>query len=89
MFAKVTDCETETPATPKSFCEQVKRYFEHFREVGATNLQFVKISDNRARTMTLWPDEETAHFAIDAIVEVGNSIEGVSVVASKKGPILA
>ena len=39
--------------------------------------------------MTLWPDEETANFAINAIVEVDDSIEGVSVVASEKGPLLA
>ena len=66
MFATVTDCETRSTAPPESSCEQVKRYFEHFGEVGTTNLQFVKIGDNHARTMTLWPDEETANFAIDA-----------------------
>ena len=88
MFATVTDWETEVPATPESFCEQVKIAFQDFKSVGATNLRFIKTGDNTARTMTLWPDEETASFAIEAIAAVGSSLTGVKFVASTKGPVL-
>ena len=88
MYATVTDWETEAPTTPESFCEQVKVAFQDFKSVRATNLRFVKTSDNTARTITKWPDEETASFAIKAIEAVGSSITGVKFVASAKGQVL-
>ena len=39
--------------------------------------------------MTIWPDAETAEFAIEAIKEVGTSFSGITVVSSEKGPLLA
>ena len=56
--------------------------------MGATNLRFVKTGDNTARTITLWPNEETASFAIDAIEVFGGSLTRVKFVASAKGPVL-
>ena len=88
MYATVTDWETEAPATPESFCEQVKVAFQDFKSVGAINLRFIKTGDNTARTMTIWPDEETASFAIEAIETVGSSLTGVKFIASAKGPVL-
>ena len=88
MYATVTDWETEAPATPESFCEQVKVAFQDFKSVGAINLRFIKTGDNKARTMTIWPDEETASFAIEAIETVGSSLTGVKFIASAKGPVL-
>ena len=88
MYATVTDWETEAPTTPESFCEQVELAFQDFKSVGATNLRFVKTGDNTARTMTMWPDEETASFAIEAIEAVGSSLAGVKFVASAKGLVL-
>ncbi len=88
MFATVTDWETEVPETPESFCESVKTFFEDFKSIGAINLRFVKTGDNSARTMTMWPDEETASYAIEAIEAVGNSVSGVKFVTSAKGPVL-
>jgi hypothetical protein len=57
--------------------------------VGATNLRFVKTGDNRVRTMTLWPDEETADFAIEAIEALASSVQGVKFITAEKGPLLA
>lgn len=88
MYATVTDWETEAPTTPESFCEQVELAFQDFKSVGATNLRFVKTGDNTARTMTIWPDEETASFAIEAIEAVGSSLAGVKFIASAKGLVL-
>ena len=89
MYATITDWKTEMPATPESFAEAVGHYFEEFRKVGATNLRFVKTGDNRARTMTLWPYEETAEFAIEAIEAMAGSVQVVIFVAAEKGPLLA
>ena len=88
MYATVTDWETKASETPESFCESVKTFFEDFKSIGAVNLRFVKTGDNTARTMTLWPCEETASYAIEAIEAVGNSVSGVKFVTSAKGPVL-
>ena len=73
----------------EQIAEAVGDFFEEFRKVGATNLRFVKTGDNRARTMTLWPDEETAAFAIEAIEAMAGSVQVVIFVAAEKGPLLA
>ena len=73
----------------EQIAEAVGDFFEEFRKVGATNLRFVKTGDNRTRTMTLWPDEETAEFAIEAIEAMAGSVQGVIFVAVEKGPLLA
>ena len=52
MYATVTEWETEAPATPESFNEMVAIAFKDFKELGATNLRFIKTGKNRARTMT-------------------------------------
>ena len=88
MYATITDWQVEVPETPESFCENVKTFFEDFKNIGAINLRFVKTGENTARTMTLWPDEETASYAIEAIEAFANSITGVKFTASKKGPVL-
>ena len=89
MYATITDWKTEMPATPESFAEAVGHYFEEFRKVGATNLRFIKTGDTRARTMTMWPDEETAAFAMEAIEAMAGSMEGVTFITAEKGPLLA
>ena len=89
MHATITDWETEMPATPESFVEAVGDYFEEFRKVGATNLRVVETGDNRVCTITLWPDEETANFAIEAIETLASSVQGVKFITAEKGPLLA
>ena len=89
MYATVTDWETEDPATPESFNDMVALAFNEFKELGATNLRFIKTGETRARTMTLWPNEETASLAIEAIEAVATSYPGVRFITSEKGPLLA
>ena len=50
MYATVTEWETEAPATPESFNEMVAIAFIDFKELGATNLRFIKTGKNRARS---------------------------------------
>ena len=89
MYMTMTDWQIEMPATPETFAADVGVVFENFKEVGATNLRVCKISENRVRTVTIWPDAETAEFAIEAITEVGNSMSGITLAVSEKGPLLA
>ena len=89
VYMTITDWQTEMPATPEQFEADVGVAFENFKEVGATNLRICKISENRVRTMTIWPDAETAEFAIEAIKEVGASFSGITIASSEKGPLLA
>ena len=87
MYMTMTDWQIEMPATPETFAADVGVVFENFKEVVATNLRICKISENRVRTMTVWPDAETAEFAIEAIKEVATSFSGVTL--SEDGPLLA
>ena len=89
VYMTITDWRTEMPATPEQFAADVGVAFENFKEIGATNLLICKISENRVRTMTMWPDAETAAFAIEAITEVATSFSGITVAGSEKGPLLA
>lgn len=89
VYMTITDWRTEMPATPEQFAADVGVAFENFKEIGATNLLICKISENRVRTMTMWPDAETAAFAIEAITEVATSFAGITVAGSEKGPMLA
>ena len=89
MYMTMTDWQIEMPATPETFAADVGVAFENFKEVGAANLRICKISENRVRTMTIWPDAETAEFAIEAITEVATSFSGITVAGSEKGPLLA
>ena len=89
MYMTMTDWHIEMPATPETFAADVGVVFENFKEVGATNLRVCKISENRVRTMTVWPDAETAEFAIEAIKEVATSFSGVTHTVSEDGPLLA
>lgn len=88
MYATITDWQIEAPETPESFCENVEIFFEDFKNIGAINLRFVKTGQDTARTMTLWPDEETASYAIEAIEAFANSVKGVEFKASKNGTVL-
>ena len=89
MYMTMTDWQIEMPATPEAFAADVGIAFENFKEVGATNLRICKISENRVRTMTVWPDAETAEFAIEAIKEVATSFSGVTLTLGEDGPLLA
>ena len=89
VYMTITDWRTEMPATPEQFAADVGVAFENFKEIGATNLLVCKISENRVRTMTMWPDEETATFAVEAIEAMAGSMHGVTLIIAKKGLLVA
>jgi hypothetical protein len=42
MYSTITDWQVEAP---ESFCENVKTFFEDFKNIGAVNLRFVKTGE--------------------------------------------
>jgi len=67
MFATFTDWTSDEP---KAFAESAHELWSSMKEVGAVNMRIVQTSDKGVRTMTMWPDAETALMAIQAISAV-------------------
>ena len=60
MYATITDWQVEAPETPESFCENVKTFFEDFKNIGAINLRFVKTGKKTPRKINQMTDVYTA-----------------------------
>ena len=86
MFATFTDWTLDEP---KTFSESAHELWPSMKEAGAVNMRIVQTSDKGARTMTMWPDAETALMAIQAISTVGTSSTGIEAVGGAKGAVLA
>jgi len=52
-------------------------------------MRIVKTDDTGARSMTMWPDEETAHRAIHAMRAKGAAKSGGEIIGSAMGTVLA
>ena len=61
MFATFTDWTSDEP---KAFAESAHELWPSMKEAGAVNMRVVQTSDKGVRTMTMWPDAETALMAI-------------------------
>ena len=86
MFATFTNW---TSKEPKAFAEIAHELWPSMKEAGAVNMRIVQTSDKGLRTMTMWPDAETALMAIQAISTVGTSSTGIEAVGGAKGSVLA
>ena len=86
MFATFTDWTSDEP---KAFAESAHELWPSMKEAGAVNMRVVQTSDKGVRTMTMWPDAETALMAIQAISTVGTSSTGIEAVGGAKGAVLA
>ena len=85
MFATFTDWTLDDP---KTFAENAEELWPSMKEAGAVNMRIVQTSDKGVRTMTMWPDAETALKAIQAISTVGTSSTGIEAVGGAKGDVL-
>ena len=86
IFATFTDWTSDEP---KAFAESAYELWPSMKEAGAVNMRVVQTSDKGVRTMTIWPDAETALMAIQAISTVGTSSTGIEAVGGAKGAVLA
>ena len=86
MFATFTDWSMEDP---EEFAETAKETWLSMKAAGALSMRIVKTNDKCARSMTMWPDAETAQIAIEAITAVGTSQAGIKAVGGAKGAVLA
>ena len=86
MFATFTDWSMDNPEkgakTAKQLCPDMKA-------AGALNMCVVKTDDTGARSMTMWPDAETAQKAIDAMRTKGASMSGAEIIGGAMGSVLA
>jgi hypothetical protein len=86
MFATFTDWSM---ADPEEFSKTAKEIWPSMKAAGALSMRIVKTNDRGARTMTIWPDIETAQIAIEAITAIGTSQAGTKAVGGAKGAVLA
>ena len=86
MFVTFTDWSMEDP---EEFAETAKEIWPSMKAAGALSMRIVKTDDTGARSMTMWPDEETAHRAIHAMRAKGAAKSGGEIIGSAMGTVLA
>ena len=85
MFATFTDWSVDDP---REFAENANQIWPSIKEAGALNMRIVQTDEKSARTMTIWPDAETAQIAIEAISAVSFSQTGVKAVGGARGALI-
>lgn len=79
MYATSADWTFDTKP---DFEDQTVSYISKMKDAGAIHWFYVLTSDTTARSMTIWPDADTAHKALsmvrdDAAQENNQTISGV------------
>ena len=83
MFATFTDWSMDVPEEGVKTAEEM---WPEIQAAGALSMRIVKTDDTGARSMTMWPDEETAQKAIRA---KGAAKSGGDIIGSAMGTVLA
>ena len=86
MFATFTDWSMDVPEEGVKTAEEM---WPEIQAAGALSMHIVKTDDTGARSMTMWPDEETAHKAIHAMRAKGAAKSGGDIIGSAMGTVLA
>ena len=86
MFATFTDWSMDVPEEGVKTAEEM---WPEIQAAGALSMRIVKIDDTGARSMTMWPDEETAHKAIHSMRAKGAAKSGGDIIGSAMGMVLA
>ena len=86
MFATFTDWSMDVPEEGVKTAEEM---WPEIQAAGALSMRIVKIDDTGARSMTIWPDEETAHKAIHSMRAKGAAKSGGDIIGSAMGMVLA
>ena len=79
MYATSADWSFDTRPNVDN---QVNDYIAQMKDAGALHWFYVMTSETTARSMTVWPDKETAHKALsmardEAAASTGQTITGV------------
>ncbi|MAA56834.1 MAG: hypothetical protein CML52_05270 [Rhodobacteraceae bacterium] len=86
MFATFTDWSMDVPEEGVKTASEI---WPEMQAAGALSMRIVKTDDTGARSMTMWPDEETAHRAIHAMRAKGAAKSGGEIIGSAMGTVLA
>ena len=86
MFATFTDWSMDVPEEGVKTASEI---WPEMQAAGALSMRIVKTDDTGARSMTMWPDEETAHRAIHAMRATGAAKSGREIIGSAMGTVLA
>ena len=86
MFATFTDWSMDVPEEGVKTASEI---WPEMQAAGALSMCIVKTDDTGARSMTMWPDEETAHRAIHAMRAKGAAKSGGEIIGSAMGTVLA
>jgi hypothetical protein len=86
MFATFTDWSMDVPEEGVKTASEI---WPEMQAAGALRMRIVKTDDTGARSMTMWPDEETAHRAIHAMRAKGAAKSGGEIIGSAMGTVLA
>ena len=86
MFATFTDWSMDVPEEGVKTASEI---WPEMQAAGAVSMRIVKTDDTGARSMTMWPDEETAHRAIHAMRTKGAAKSGGEIIGSAMGTVLA
>ena len=86
MFATFTDWSMDVPEEGVKTASEI---WPEMQAAGALSMRIVKTDDTGARSMTMWPDEETAHRAIHAMRAKGAAKSGGDMIGCAMGTVLA
>ena len=86
MFVTFTDWSMDVPEEGVKTASEI---WPEMQAAGALSMRIVKTDDTGARSMTMWPDEETAHRAIHAMRAKGAAKSGGEIIGSAMGTVLA
>ena len=81
MFITNTDWEFSVLAS-------VTAAGEAMRAAGAVSFQAVQTGENAARTLTTWPDAETAHAVIETLRATASKLADMRVVGAAAGAVI-
>ena len=64
------------------------KYLPMFKQFGALHFYYIATSDTTARSVTIWPDEDTAMAAMDQLRGGASADTGATIVATAQGSVL-
>ena len=88
MFATTTDWSFDT-WTEENQKLLEEKYLPMFKSVGALHFFYIKTSDTTGRTLTIWPDKETALAVLEKMRASGSADTGAKVTATAQGEVMA
>jgi hypothetical protein len=87
MYATTTDWSFEewTQEHQKLLEE---KYLPMFKSVGALNFYYIKTSDTTGRTVTIWPNKDTADKVLEKMRASAGDDTGGKVTATSQGEVM-